>query len=335
MGKILITGASGFIGSFIVEAALNKGFDIWAGIRKSSSRVYLQDDRLQFIDLHFSDKEKLKTQLKEFQHTHGKWDYIIHNAGVTKCQDKNDFDKINFQFTRNFADALLECNMQPDKFILMSSLSAWGPVNEISMQPINLQETPCPNTEYGKSKLKAGQYIQSLSDFPYIILHPTGVYGPREKDYYLMFKSVKQGIDFIVGRKAQYITFIYVKDLVNAIFLAIEKNVTNKSYCVSDGYTYTATDFSELIQQKLRKKHVFRLMIPLPVVKIISIISEKLAMCFGKISTLNGDKYHIFKQRNWMCDISKLQQELDFKPAYDLEKGVEETISWYKKEKWL
>ncbi len=57
--RILITGASGFIGSFLVEKALEKGYETWAGIRKSSSREYLQDTRIQFIDLPFQAKDKL------------------------------------------------------------------------------------------------------------------------------------------------------------------------------------------------------------------------------------------------------------------------------------
>lgn len=333
--KILITGASGFIGSFIVEEALNKGYEVWAGIRKSSSKEYLKDERIHFIDLNYANPIELETQLKKFKENEGKWDYIVHNLGVTKCQNKADFDKVNYLYTKQFADALIACGMQPTKFVLMSSLSAWGPVKESDSEPIRLTDIPKPDTAYGQSKLKSEQYIQQLPDFPYIILRPTGVYGPREKDYYLMFKSVKTGIEFLVGRKPQYITFVYVKDLVNVIFLAIEKPVVNKSYFISDGETYTSTDFSKLIQLELGKKQVIRLTVPLLVVKIVSLISEKLSALFGKSSTLNSDKYNIFKQRNWMCDISALQKELGYTADYKLERGVKETTEWYKQEKWL
>ena len=334
--KILITGASGFIGSFIVEKALSEGLEVWAGVRKTSNKNYLQDSGIKFIDLHFSDKDKLKTQLSEFREKYGKWNYIVHNAGVTKCKDKRDFDRVNYEFTKNLILTLSDCDMIPDKFILMSSLSAFGPIREDSMLPILLSDTPNPNTAYGKSKLKAERFLQSLSGFPYVILRPTGVYGPRDKDYFLMIKSVKQGFDFAVGKKLQYITFIYVKDLVKAIFLALKnEQVKNKAYFVSDGNVYTGKDYSILVQEKLKKKHVFRLIVPLPLVKIISLISEKSASMFGKASTLNGDKYNIFKQRNWQCDISELQKELNFEADYDLKKGVDESIDWYKNANWL
>ena len=333
--KILITGASGFIGSFIVEQALNEGFEVWAGIRKSSSREYLQDTRILFIDLCYSDPEKLKEQFINFRQENGKWDYIVHNAGITKCRNKRDFDKINYSFTVNFTKALAECGMIPDKFVLMSSLGAFGPVRENSDRPIQLSDIPNPNTAYGKSKLKAEHYLQNLSGFPYIILRPTGVYGPRDKDYFLMIKSVKQGFDFVVGRKPQFITFIYVKDLVKVLFSAIKSNTINKAYFISDGNVYTGKDYSEFVQKELNKKRVIRLTLPLFLVKSISFLSEKSAALFGKTSTLNSDKYKIFKQRNWKCDISELQKDLNFIADYDLEAGVKESVAWYKEVGWI
>lgn len=333
--KILITGASGFVGSFLVEEALNRGFEVWAGIRKSSSKRYLQDNRIQFIDLHYADMDKLKNQLTGFQSKFGKWDYIVHNAGVTKCKDKRDFDTINYQYTRNLADALIACEMLPEKFILISSLSAWGPVKEASGLPIMLNDLPNPDTKYGKSKLKAETYLRNLPHFPYIILRPTGIYGPRDKDYFLMFKAVKQGVEFLVGRKPQYITFVYVKDLVKVVFLAMEKGVAAKSYFVSDGQTYSAIDFSSCIQRESGKKHLIRLTVPLGLVKFVCLACEKTAGLFGKTATLNSDKYNIFKQRNWMCDIADLENDLGYTADYDLEKGVKETFAWYKEEMWL
>ena len=90
--KILVTGASGFIGSFLVEGALERGMQVWAGVRKTSSRRYLQDGRIRFAELDFTDSERLETVLTEHKKTHGGWDYIIHCAGVTKCLDRRDFE---------------------------------------------------------------------------------------------------------------------------------------------------------------------------------------------------------------------------------------------------
>jgi len=333
--RILITGASGFIGSFLVEKALEKGYETWAGVRKSSSREYLQDSRIQFIDLNFGDKEKLIEHLKDFVATNGKFDYIIHNAGVTKCLNPYDFDRVNYRYTANLIDVLIAANAIPDKFVLMSSLSAFGTGDEINYTPIKLTDKPNPNTAYGKSKLKAEEYLQSISGFPYIILRPTGVYGPREKDYFLMLKTVKSGLDVGAGFKPQHLTFIYVKDLVDAAFLGLESDVMNKAYFVADGDVYTDKQYTTLVKDVINKKHVLSLKVPLWLLKAISVVAEDISKLTKKPSTLNRDKYKIMKQRNWECDITPLVDDLGFSPRYNLKKGLEESVDWYKTNNWL
>ncbi|GHU80202.1 NAD-dependent dehydratase [Bacteroidia bacterium] len=312
--KILITGASGFIGSFLVEGALDRKQEVWAGIRRSSSREYLQDPRISFIDLNYSDKEKLKQQISEHVSQYGKWDYIIHNAGLTKSLDIRDFEKVNYLFTRQFIEALEETNAIPSKFILMSSLSAY----------------PNPESAYGKSKLKAERFLESQTNFPYIILRPTGVYGPRDKDYLLMLKTVDAGWDVAAGFKPQKLTFIYVKDLVKAVFLALESPISNKAYFVTDGNVYTDKAYTQIVKAALGKKFTVKIRVPLFILKAVSVLAEEFAHLTKKPSTLNRDKYLIMKQRDWTCDILPVQQDFSFQADYDLEKGIAECVKWYK-----
>ena len=333
--KVLVTGASGFIGSFLVEGGLERGMQTWASVRRTSSRKYLQDNRIRFAELNFGDKQKLKDQLAVHKQEHKGWDYIIHCAGVTKCLHKDDFDKGNYQATVNFVEALYELDMVPERFIYISSLSIFGPIHEENYLPISECDEAQPNTAYGESKLKSEKYLQSLSDFPYVIYRPTGVYGPRERDYFLMAQSIKQHVDFAAGFKRQDITFIYVKDLVQAVYLGVKPEALRRAYFVSDGQVYESRTFSELIQQELGNPWVLRIKCPLAILKVISSIAEFGAKCMGKTSTLNRDKYNIMKQRNWRCDISPLVTELGFHPEYPLDRGVKEIIAWYKKEGWL
>ena len=335
MESILVTGASGFIGSFIVEEALRRKFTVWAGIRSSSSREYLSDRRIHVLELDFAHPNELRAQLSGHKSTYDKFDYIVHCAGVTKCVDKGEFELVNYLQTKYFIDTLRELNMVPKQFIFISTLSVFGPIHEKNYEPITENDTPAPNTAYGLSKLKAELYLQSIPGFPYVIYRPTGVYGPREKDYFLMAKSIRQHIDFSVGFRRQDLTFVYVKDIVQAVFLGIGKGVSRRAYFLADGEVYRSRAFSDLIRKELGNPLLIRLKCPLIVLKVVSLLAEFWAKRRGKTSRLNSDKYRIMRQRNWQCDITPAIEELGYSPEYKLERGVKETIAWYKDKGWL
>ena len=343
MKKILVTGASGFIGSFIVEEALAKGMEVWAGIRKSSSKQFLQDKRINFIELNLNSPTELRKQLSDIS-----FDYVVHAAGVTKCLNKADFYRVNTEGTRNLVTTLIELKMPIERFVFLSSLSIFGAIREKQpYEPIQETDTPHPNTVYGKSKLEAEKAIRELAgtDFPYVILRPTGVYGPRERDYFLMAQSIKGHSDFSVGYKRQDITFVYVKDVVQAVFLALKgresrvesrESVTNgRAYFLSDGEVYQSSTFSDLIIKEMGNPWCLRIKAPIWILRIVTAGGEWLSHFTGKISALNNDKYHILKQRNWQCNIQPAIEELGYNPEYNLERGVKETIAWYKEQKWL
>ena len=333
--KILITGAGGFIGGFIVEEALSRRYETWAGVRKTTSREHLSNPEIHFIDLNYTNKETLISQLKRHQEEFGKWDYIVHNLGVTKCKNPDDFERINYGFVKNFTEALIETDMVPRQFILMSSLGAWGLGDEKNFSLLRPTDPLRPNTRYGMSKLKAERHLESHPGLRYVVMRPTGVYGPYEKDYYLMMKSIKYGFDFIVGFKPQLITFIYVKDLVQAIFKAIDRGVTRRGYFLSEGKAYTSTQFRKYVATALGKRRVIPVKIPLWLLWVVSVVAEKVAGMLGSTSTLNRDKFRIMKQRNWICDISDAQHELGFAPQYSLERGVNECVKWYRENRCL
>ena len=315
-----------------MEEALKQGFETWAAIRKSSSKEYLQDERIHFIELNLSSKAQLIEQLRPHQ-----FDYVVHAAGVTKCLNKADFRRINTEGTKNLVDALLDLQMPLKRFVFLSSLSVFGAIKEqLPYDEIREDDTPKPNTEYGRSKLEAERYIDSIgSRLPYTILRPTGVYGPREKDYFMMAKSIKQHIDFAVGYQRQDITFVYVTDVVQAVFLALEKGETGRKYFLSDGQVYQSTTFSDLIHEELGRPWWLRITAPVWVLRVVTFFGEYIGHMTGKVTALNNDKYNILRQRNWRCDIEPARRELGFEPKIQLKEGVKTTIRWYKDHKWL
>ncbi len=330
MKKVLITGASGFIGSFLVEEALNRNQEVYAGIRSTSSKEYLTDSRIKFIELDFSDIDSLKNTLSKYS----AFDYIIHNAGTTKAYKKEDYLIGNFNYTRNFIEALISVNKVPAKFVYISSLAAYGPGDATILNTVKSTDTPQPVTAYGKSKLESERYLFSLPQFPFIIIRPTAVYGPREKDLLTMFKMINKHVELFVGFKKQHLTFVYVKDLVKAILLAAESDITHKGYFVSDGNCYDSAMFGDAIKRELNKKTI-RIKLPVFFVRMIATIAESTKYITGKQSVLNIEKINELAAVNWKCDMQTTIDDLKYAPEYDLNKGIRETIEGYKKAKWL
>ena len=334
MPNVLITGASGFIGSHLVEEGLKRDYTVYAGIRSTSSKEYLKDPRIHFLEIDFTSRNMIMETLESCRVQGLLFQYVIHNAGVTKATKKEDYFRVNSQNTQNFIQALAEARMVPEKFIYMSSIAAYGPGDPATLRPVMLSDTPNPIELYGKSKLEAEKYIRSLDSFPWLIIRPTGVYGPREKDYYIYFKTMSRGLETYIGSKQQILTFIYVKDLARLIFDALKSNIVRKSYFISDGKEYDTRTFAAITKKILKNKTV-KIRVPLSIVKQLSSGLEKLYGLWGSIPTLNTDKYNVLSSTNWRCETAPLQTDFGFSAEYDLERGIEETVDWYKTQHWL
>lgn len=324
--KLLVVGAGGFIGGFITAEGIRRGMEVTAAVRESTSRRYLTDSRLKFLVLDYDDPLAVERALAGAP----VWDYIIYNLGATKCAYYPDFRRINLEYLRTFCEALKRTGHTPRRLLFMSSLSALGPGDEKGYTPITSGMYPNPSTRYGQSKIMAEQYLEHMAGIPYIIFRPTGVYGPHEKDYLMMVKSIDSHFDFGVGYRRQMLTFIYVDDLVRAMFEALASGVENKKYIISEDRAYSQKEFRSIVAEALGKKWVVPVRLPLWAAWVASAVAEKAAKWQGKTSTLNLDKFRIMKQRNWTCDTSDARRDFGFTARIDLREGIRRTVEAYR-----
>lgn len=331
---LLVVGAGGFIGGFIVAEGLRRGYDVYAAVRETTSRRYLTDEAIHFVVLDYDDPDGIERVLDESRPASGRWDAIIYNLGATKAPNFRDFNRINYEYLRDFVQALHDIEAVPERFLFMSSLSALGPGDEKNYTPLDANMKPEPNTRYGLSKIKAETFLGTQTWLPWIIFRATGVYGPREQDYLMMVKCIDNHFDFGVGFRKQMLTFIYVDDLVGAMFDAIASDKTvGRRYIISEPRAYTQGEFREMVAAALGRRLVIPVRLPMWAVYVASAVAEVIGNFTLKPSTLNRDKFRIMKQRNWSCDVSDAIRDFGFKADFPLERGVEETVKAYLEEK--
>jgi len=323
--KVLITGASGFVGFHLIQKALELGFQVFAAVRNSSNVEHLKELGITIVDFNFSDKSDIRAN---FERDH--YDFVVHAAGQTKAKNIEEYNLANAEFTLNLAEVALEFPIK--KFLFLSSLAALGSIKYEDKRLITEDFEASPITNYGRSKLNAERLLKTLKGLPLLIIRPTAVYGPREKDLLIMFKTLNNGFEPYIGKQKQWLSFIYVKDLVDLVFKALVSTEVGKTYNISDGNIYDRQALSNAVKKALHKK-TFKLEIPLSIVKIIAGLLESISK--DKTPTLNKEKLNELTAGNWNCSIEKARQDFGFTPQYNLETGIEETIKWYKKNNWL
>lgn len=328
MKNLLITGATGFVGSHLAEEAIQRGYQVHATVRRDSGYDHLDHLPISYHKLSLFDENALSELIENHNI---RW--VIHNAGLTKAIKSQDYYSVNAHSTHILTRAIERAKVENEKFIFMSSLAAQGPAN-LPGQWLKTDLTEQPVTDYGYSKLKAEQYVKQIEGLNYIILRPTGVFGPMEKDFLQVVKMINRGLDLYIGKFDQSLSFIYVKDLARLVITSLESGVSQKTYNVSDGYMYTRFDFSEEVARILKKK-AFRIFLPLWVGKSLASASEWICRIQQQPSLLNRDKLNEILAPSWACDIADLKRDFNFVPQYNLASGLIETISWYQERRWL
>lgn len=325
--KALVTGATGFIGSHLVESLIAHGYDVTCTVRKTSDLTWLKGLNITLVEADITDRESLVAPVQLA-------DYIFHLGGITKAKKESDYYKINADGARILFEVCLEHNPGIKKIVHVSSLAAGG--SAIPGRPRTETDTDSPLTYYGKSKLEGEKYaVEYSKQLPITIIRPPAVYGPREKDISVYFQLISKHLMPILGWNKKYLSLVYVKDLTSAILLAAESpQSSGQMYYVDDGYIYTWQDMSRTIKKTIQTWTI-PLFVPEWLITVVANFGEALAKWSSKPALLNKQKIIELKQRSWATSSDKIRKELGFRNEYDFERGCSETVNWYRKNGWL
>ena len=326
--KVLITGATGFVGYHLIEQALAAGLEVYAAIREQSDVKHLSLFKVTYVYLNYNSVVELRSLLEIHQ-----FQYVIHAAGITKAKDESVYNRINAEYTKNLGLAVSTANYTIKKFIFLSSLAALGPLKDLTNK-IYDHFPAHPVTSYGASKALAEKYLSEISGMPLIVLRPTAVYGPREKDIFILFNTINKGLEPHIGSFEQQLSFVYVVDLARLIVNSLFIEDAAGTYNISDGKVYDRYALAYFIRKSLAKR-TLKFHLPVQVVSTIASVMELVYKRSKDAPTLNKEKMAELTAVNWACDIQRAQLDLNYHPSFNLEKGVAASVEWYKANDWL
>ena len=325
--EVLVTGATGFIGSHLVESLLQRGDQVRCLVRKTSDLKWLRDLPIEVVCGDCQDKTSLRQAVKDV-------DQVFHLAGVTKAMEEKTYFEINAFGTENLIHACLEENTHFQKFIYLSSQAAAGPCRNGRKKKESDQCEPV--SPYGQSKRMGEEFAMAhCQELPLLILRPSAVYGPRDRDIYAFFKLLSKKIKPCLSGQDQHLSLCYVQDVVQAILLASEaQESSGEIFFLSDGEDYRLEEIGDIFAQAMGV-NTFCLRVPKWMISGIASCSEYLSKLSGRPPLLSKGKVEEMIQRNWVCDITKAKNRLGFEPQIRLSQGARLTFEWYKKENWL
>ena len=325
--KALVTGGTGFIGSHLVEALVQKQARVRCLVRKTSDLKWLKGLPVEYVYGDCCDSASLKESVQGVDH-------VFHLAGVTKAVNEDTYFQINAYGTENLVQACLRHNIQLKKFIYVSSQAAAGPGRNGCKKT---EKDRCePVSPYGRSKRLGEELaLAHAHELPLVILRPPVVYGPREKDLYSYFRLLSKRIQPVLSGLDQRFTLCYVEDVIQAILLASETEASGgEIFFLSDGKDYCVEEIGDIFAQAMEVTPR-RIPVPMWAVFGMATLSEFFSKFSKKPPLINKGKVDEMVQRHWVCDISKAQSVLCFQPHVPLQEGAKWTVAWYKREHWL
>jgi nucleoside-diphosphate-sugar epimerase len=325
--KVLVTGASGFLGSHVAEQLASQGHDVRVLVRKTSNRKFLSTlPRIEFVEGSIEQADRVREAVAGV-------DAVVHSAALVKARTEDEFITTNVEGTRNVLSAIQEVAPGLARLVHVSSLEAAGPSPDGKPVPLT-QERPI--TRYGRSKLASEALVrEAKGKVRSVILRPGGIYGPRDQEMAEAFRSVKRGVLPITGDGSTKYSVVYGPDCATACVRAITADVPSAAtYFVSDGEVYSQRSMMELIEEAWGTRAFVRVGLPNSVMKGVS----HLVGAYGKLRNqavmLTPEKADMLL-RHWVCGADTIKSDLGWEPELGFAEGARRTANWYREHQWM
>jgi len=327
-GWCLVTGATGFVGSHLVEQLLMHGCRVRALVRQQSNLRWVDTSKVDMVSGDIEDPLTLVPALKDVS-------YVFHLAGVIKARDRDSYIRINAGGTESLLEACARLQVPPKRIVIVSSQAAGGPSQRDSA--VTEADPPHPISFYGESKLEAERVAAGYFDrLSVAIVRPPVIYGPRESDVYQVIRiASKLRIVPLTGPPDTRLSIAYVSDVVMGIILAAETpRAAGQTYYLAGPEVITWGSFADAMEAALSFK-VRRLRLPLAAARIVAFFSEIGSAITRKPALFNREKVREIIAPGWVCSIDKAREQLGFAPHVGIRDGLKMTVEWYRKNGWI
>jgi nucleoside-diphosphate-sugar epimerase len=329
--KVLVTGATGFVGSHLVESlvedsietfGLARSLDKWNNFSLPGTPI-LGDLGVESLEHWIEDLPEDLT-------------HVVHTAGVVHSFNPDVFFKVNTRGTKALFKKLIE-RFPKLHFVFISSLAAAGPSKD--GLPLHEMSPLEPTSLYGQSKKEAEEFLKNNlpPNWSLTIIRPPMVIGPRDPAVLDIFKMVKSRLVLetgLGGRKKQY-SFVCVHDVVGIIKKALSKDHQNlATYFTAFPEVVSFKSLIREISSQMERSPVI-MPIPFPAISGIAYTMAAIKKVLPVEFRLTPDKLHELRPDAWLCSGQKATDELNFDYKWDIKQTIQITLADYRERGWL
>lgn len=322
VGGIFITGATGFVGSHLIEAVARNGLRARALVRETSDVALLKRYGVERVVGDITDPASLRRAL-------GDAESVLHLAAATRALRPADFHAVNGEGTRRLVQAAEEDGGQR-RVVYLSSLAAVGPSGD---RPVTAEDEPRPITAYGRSKLEGERAVLGSGALSAAVLRAPAVYGPGDRDLLTFFRFAEKRVLPRVGAPSRPLQFIHVRDLAESVLAAAAAEAEG-IFHVAEPRAYAWEEVLDLLSVAVGRKG-YRVRVPAMALRAAAGAAEAIGRLRGKPGIFDRDKAREVLAPGWTCETARARYELGWEAAIPLGKGLRETAAWYRAYDWL